>query len=392
MATENAAAAAEPTEAPATETKPAEKPEKRRESSKEARKADAKNGLKEYLRKRAAEAEEDDGDEPAPAKKTEPSKTDKPKSDKADAKAEPKTKSEAKDEKPETKAGERAEKVADKIEAMGGAAPDQKKNESDTQYELRLNKALRDLRDAKAEAMKATKDAQTAQGEAKKLQKLLDDGKANPLKVLEHLGITYEDLTKGIIEEKYKPAHKRNDLPPEILEKIERLEAKEKEREAEALRASAENQRRTHISTVQKYINDHADDYPLAASMKWVAEDVVARGYLTGGDWDALPILQELEGNLASNVGTLLGNDKATKALLKKNPALKKALEAAMGLEERVKEINDEEELTMKTVATTSTEAPTRTKALTRAEIKERAKAELRERFKRRDSSDDEDD
>lgn len=388
MATENAAPAAESADAsakPESEAKPTGRLE---ETSKEVRKAAAKNGLREYLKKQAAEAEADDADE-TPASKAKP-KDEKPaKESKEPSKAKPEKEPEAK---PETKAAERAEKVADKIESLGGDAPDQKKNESDTQYELRLNKALRDLRDAKAEALKATKDAAQFQGEAKKLQKLLDDGKANPLKVLEHLGITYEELTKGIVEEKYKPAHKRNDLPPEIMEKIERLEAKEKEREAEALKASAQAQRKQHVSAVQKYIDDNAEDYPLAATMKWVAEDVVARGYATGGEFDALPLLQELEANLASNVGTLLGNDKATKALLKKNPALKKALEAAMGIQEAAADREEsDDELQIRTVATTSTEAPTRSKPLTRAEIKERAKVELRERNKRRESEDDED-
>ncbi len=389
MATENAAPAAESADAsakPESEAKP--KTGRTDETPREARKAAAKNGLREFLKKRADAEAADDADE-TPAKPA-AKKDEKPEQPKT--KEQPK-KTDAKADEPTTKAGERAEKTVDKIEALGGDAPDQRKNETDTQYELRVNKLLRDLRDAKAEALKASKDAQTAQAESKKLQKLLDDGKANPLKVLEHLGISYEDLTKGIIEEKYKPAHKRNDLPPEIMEKIERLEAKEKEREAEALKASAQAQRKQHVSAVQKYIDDNAEDFPLAATMKWVAEDVVARGYATGGEFDALPLLQELESNLAANVGTLLGNDKATKALLKKNPALKKALEAAMGIQEAAaaREESDDE-IPIKTVATTSTEAPTRTKPLTRAEIKERAKAELRARNRRRAESDDDED
>jgi hypothetical protein len=387
MTTEAAAPAAEATEAPQAKTSTDDaKPAK--SESKEERKAATKNKLREYLANKAAaeEAEADDfGNDEPPAKQ--PSKKEPAK---AKAEAKPTAKTTAKEESAPTKAAERAEAKVDKIEELGGDAPDQKKNESDSQYDIRLAKTLRDLRDAKAEALKATKEAAQFQGEARKLQKILDEGKANPLKVLEHLGITYEDLTKGIVEEKYKPAHKRNDLPPEILEKIERLEAKEKEREAEAVRASAQAQRSQHVSAVQKYIDDNSEDYPLAATMKWVAEDVVARGYATGGEFDALPILQELESNLAANVGTLLGSDKATKALLKKNPALKKALEAAMGLEAAAKKREEEDEELPISVAMTSTEAPTRTK-LSRAEMKARLAADLKRRNAEQLDSDDED-
>lgn len=360
----------------ASEAKPSDA--KAKPASKEERKEAAKGSLRDYLKKRAAEDAAELEDAPAPKAKP------------AEKQAE---RGEAKPNKPAPKsesAADKVEKLADKIEDAGGDAPDQKANESDKQYELRLARTLRDLRDAKAEALKARKDAETSSAELKKLQKLLDGGKANPLTVLDHLGITYEDLTKGIVEERYKPAHKRFDVPPEILEKIERLEAADKEREAERVKSQAMAKRAADEDVVKKYLADHADDYPLASSVAWAAKQVVDTTYEHDLDpAGALAALQDLEKSLADNVAGMLGSDKATKALLKREPKLAGLLKAALGLDTPApaKADEDEEKPKTRSLAGASTEAAG--KPLSKEERKAAAIVALRERRKRQTEDDD---
>lgn len=359
-----------------SEAKPSQKP-----ATKEERKESAKTGLRDYLKRKAAEDAGEEDDAPAKsAKKAEPAKESAPKA------SEPKAK--------QSEPSDKAEKLADKIEDAGGDAPDQKQNESDKQYELRLAKTLRDLRDAKAEALKARKDAETSGAELKKLQKLIDGGKANPLTILDHLGVSYEDLTKGIVEERFKPAHKRIDLPPEIMEKIERLEAADKEREAERVKSAAIAELNDWEAKVRKHIEDHSDDFPLCGNMQWAARQIAQKTQeekLSGAE--ALEALKELEENLATNVVSLLGSDKATKKLLKRDAKLAGLLKAALGLDAlpvaAAKSDDEDEKPKVRSLAGAATEASG--KPMTKEERKAAAAVALRARRAKQSEEDDED-
>jgi hypothetical protein len=60
-----------------------------------------------------------------------------------------------------------------------------------------------------------------------------------------------------------------------------------------------------------------------------VVNDAYARGAA-----NAKPLLEELEEALAGNMIKALSSDKGTKALLKRNPELAKAIKAALGVDE----------------------------------------------------------
>lgn len=302
--------------------------DKAAEKAAEAKRKDRERKAEE----RAAKAE------PKPEKKTE-AKEDSA-DDSADAE-EPDTGATEEDATSKTEA--KIDKVADAIEAEGGEAPDQRKNESDKQYELRLARTLRDLKDAKAEALQekrraAEAEKKSAEAEAKvaDFEKKLARAK-NPetvLDALEEFGWTLESLARGVVDKKVALPKQKPAVDPELAAKIERLEKAEKDREAERVRTQSETQRRSDETKIATYLKENPDKYPLLASFgEAAAADVVAEAYATKAS-NAEPVLAKLEENLVRTVTTLLGNSVAAKALAKSNPGLKKALAEALELSE----------------------------------------------------------
>lgn len=353
-----AAPAAEPskTPAPAAETKAPL-------SKKEARAALAGELRERLQRERAAEAAGDDA--PAPAAKV----ADKPE-DKRAASTEAKI-----------------AKLEDKIEDKGGDVPDQKRGESDKDYELRLSKTLGELERTKKEAARAKAEAEKSTAEAKKLQKILEDGKANPLKILKHFGITFEDFAKGIAGDKYVEEKDQLQLPPEILEKIERLEKADKEREAEAARAKAAVQRSADEKVVKAYLEKNSDEYPMAASAPWAVNHIIDATYAAEIN-DIIPALKALEAGLAENAIHLVKNEKSFKAMAKKDPELKKSLAKWLELQEAAAEARDEDD-SPKSLGSLSPDKPARSSKMSKADLKAALAAELKERNRKAREEDD---
>lgn len=350
--------AAEPTKtpAPAAPAKPT--------SKKDARAALAGELRERLQRERAAEAAGDD----EPTKPT-PKVADKPE-DRRTASTEAKI-----------------AKLEDKIEDKGGDVPDQKKGESDKDYELRLSKTLGELERTKKEAAKAKADADKSAAEAKKLQKILEDGKANPLKILKHFGITFEDFAKGIAGDKYVEEKEQLQLPPEILEKIERLEKADKEREAEAARAKAAVQRGEDEKVVKAYLEKNADEYPMAASAPWAVNHIIDATYAAEIN-DIIPALKALEAGLAENAIHLVKNERSFKAMAKKDPELKKAMAKWLDLQEAAAEAREEDD-SPKSLSDLSKDKPARSSKMSKADLKAALAAELKERNRKAREEDD---
>ena len=235
-----------------------------------------------------------------------------------------------------TKAAEAAPaavaETIEKIEDAGGKAPDQKAGESDTSYQLRLAKAFKEQRLANQKAEAAEKRASESTAELMKLKALFDKGKANPLEILEHLGVSFPDLVKGINDDKYK-APKKHDLPPEIVEKLNRLDKAEKEREEQRLAAGRQAERAGHERQVVEFIKANAERFPLASSLSNIEKTIVDHAYRKGqGDVEA--ILQELETNLEGEMLPVVTSEKALIKLLKSKPELKATIMKALGLSE----------------------------------------------------------
>jgi hypothetical protein len=303
----------ENTQAPAATPAPTSEATPSAPATKEARKAGAVSALKEMLAARNASAQAERASVQAAG---------------AAAAA-----------KPAAPAPEAA-KTIEKIEAAGGEAPDQKAGESDTSYQLRLAKAFKEQRLASMKAENAEKQVAMTTAELKKLQQLLASGKENPLAILEHLGVSFPDLVKGINDDKYKMPEKSS-IPPELAAKLARLEAAEAAREEKRLADARQAERGAHERQVSEFVKAHADRFPLASSLANVEKTIVDHAYKSGkGDVEA--ILQELETNLEGDVMPLASNEKALAKLLKSKPELKATLMKVLGLSEPVAEVEPE--------------------------------------------------
>ncbi len=225
---------------------------------------------------------------------------------------------------------ESAAATAAKIESAGGEAPAQKDGESETSYQLRLAKTYRELKAAAAKAERLEQTGKTTQAELEKLQKLLATGKENPLEILEHLGIGFDDLVKGINADKFKRPQK-SPLPPELQEKIERLEAAEKERKEQALQAAKAAQQQKDEASVSEFLKQHAERYPLASAQSGIEKMVVKYAY-ANGQTDVAEILEQHENSLVAELLPLVSSEKALAKILKSKPELKDQLLKAMGL------------------------------------------------------------
>lgn len=272
---------------------------------------------------------------------------------------------------PAAKAPESSSATAAKIESAGGEAPEQKDGESETSYQLRLAKTYRELKAAAAKAERLEQTGKTTQAELQKLQKLLATGKENPLEILEHLGIGFDDLVKGINADKFKKPQK-NVLPPELQEKIDRLEAADKERREQALEAAKAAQRQKHESVVSDFLKEHSDRYPLSSAQSGIERLVVNYAY-SKGQTDVAEILEEHENALVTELLPLVSSEKALAKILKSKPELKDQLLKVMGLSKA--EVSDPASIEgLDTSPNTPDEKPSR------AKLKAQAAAMLAER------------
>lgn len=345
-------------------------------------------------------------------------KEEKKSADKAKPEAEPKSESGAtEDDAPsKTEAKSKTDKVTDAIEAAGEEVPEQRKNESDKNYEVRLARALRDIKDAKAEALseknrakeleakvkEATEKGEITTKELEKFKSAIEKGKIHPLEAVHDLfGLSLEDLAKWTVNNPDKAkefttkAQRKAAMDPELAAKIERLEKAENERqeqikklEAEKAeqtkRAQFEEQKKRDVGKVKTYLDDNSDDFPfLSAFGEAAAADVVTRTY-GSNKTDALEAMRELENEVASITVNALKSEKAARALLKSNPDLRDALVKVLGVEAApAKKTETEERPKARTIATKTVSSETTTGGkMTMAERKRAAAAELGEYLK----------
>lgn len=360
-------------EAPETTAKEA-KPAAKQLSAGEARAkllADMGKELKDRRAKRSAPDESDDSDDDdAPAKP------------KAAAKTDDKTKP------AESAVEKRIEAKETKLERAGVDVPDQKKNESDSAYDLRLAKLLREKEELQREHAKSTK-------ELAKLQKAVEDGKANPLTLLEHIGVSFDQLVRGINDKKYGKPDAKPSIPQEILDQIAELKKDKEDRESAAqakeLKAAAEARQSKDLKTASDFLKDNSDDFPFLASVPWGASEAVRQAYADKAT-DLLPIFQKLEENLANNAEKLVMSDKAMKKAIKANPELKKALKALFDDEPakpaKKKDDDEDDEVTIKGVSDLVAEPQARSTKKSREDQIRDVGAALKERRRKAKSED----
>ncbi len=333
---------------------------------------------REMAGKRAAAPKDDDEDAPVP----------KPAKKEAEPKAEPKNTDE-----PKSKVEARIELKEDALEEAGVKVPDQRKGESDSKYELRLAQLL-------AEKESLIRERDKFGGDFKKLQKLIDAGKANPMTILDHLGLDLEKLIKGLNpndpnfkKEWTNPKKGQATLPQEVMDRIAALEKDKNDAVAKAQAAELEKTATARFEKdskkISSFLDANAEEFPILASLDWGAGEVV-RQCNAKGVTDAGPIIRALEENLENNMERMVSSDKAMKKAFSKNPELKAVLKKYFeGDAPAKKKSDDEDEVAIKGVSDLVNEPPARSTKRTREDVKASLAAELK--AKKRKAVDDED-
>lgn len=232
----------------------------------------------------------------------------------------------------ETPAAESADARAEAIEEeTGKAAPAQKSGETDVEYDLRLAKLQRSLRDAQADAVEFKQGADKYSAYEQRKAAAAARGNINEKLAFlkDELGVDFGELTAEVVEfaDKIKQQQKYAELPPDVREKLERADkdlsdrqAKEKAEREQAAKMEAFTK---HSLKIKEYLETHADEY-LVAATDWAAGNVAAQVVDTG-DRNVVPMIKQLDAAYRKNLTDALGNDKIVAALLK-DPATKAAL------------------------------------------------------------------
>lgn len=231
---------------------------------------------------------------------------------------------------------DKAEATVDKIEAEGGKAPEQKKDESDKQYELRLSRALQDLRNAETVTKReragreaAERKAAEIEKKAEQFEKMLAKGKNEEDIldfILETTGKTFEDLVNGINEKKIRPHGQKPKVDPAFQERLEKMEAENKrlaELAEKREREEAENQKRAefekHKSKAKTYLEDNDDEFPLIAGIGWAPAHLIQQAY-RADNGDIESPARKLQKDLLEDITPMLASEKALKMLAEHAP------------------------------------------------------------------------
>lgn len=376
------------------ETKPEPKQAPPAPVSSEERKAKTAGDLKARIAaERAARAADDDDYDEPPAKKPAP-KADKEAGNKAKIDAAP---------------TDKAEKAAKELDAKGEKVPEQKEGESDSKYTLKLAKLAQDLRDLEGRERRERTSRETAERKSTELEAALKKAEGrlargkDPEAVLEFLleetGQTLEDIVKGINDGKIKPPRPKASLSPEVAaeleqmrkasaanaEEVKALREKEEAREQERAQAQQRQAFDAHVGQAKKWIEENSDDYPMLAATSWAPSTVVQNAY-GKKTLDISGPAREIEEAVATNVLAVLGNERALKALAKRDPELGEKIAAALGLStaEAEPKIEREPQKKDRPVSKVSSEAPTprRLDSMDREERKKHVSAGLKNRIR----------
>lgn len=245
-----------------------------------------------------------------------------------------------------------AAESAARIEQAGGAVPEQRANESDKNYEVRLSKALSDLQRAQNEAVthrtrgdKAEKRVQELELSQKDLDALIARVKSDPEYALELAGHTPDSIAQMMIEGKVKRGRYAH-LSPEDRKRMETLERKDAEREAEAKRktdaeaAEAEHasKRAADLGFVAEKMGELGSKFSLISRMPNANERVLSALYQhleeTGKQPDLEERLAHHESALEADWSALLTNE-ASATRLCNLPGVRDTLLKVLGLPAR---------------------------------------------------------
>lgn len=145
------------------------------------------------------------------------------------------------------------------------AQTEEPKKEGDSKEKVAQRLAKTKAREAQIAAKKKELEAQIA--EAKTFQELKAGGAKNAKKLLDALGITYDQLTNALLDE----ADPASSSVREVHDKVAQLEARIKEKEEAERRAREEQEARefneaatAYEASVKNFLDTNADKYEIA--------------------------------------------------------------------------------------------------------------------------------
>jgi hypothetical protein len=229
-----------------------------------------------------------------------------------------------------------------KVEAATGEeAPEQKRGETDAQYELRLAKLTREAKLARDESAQHKSAAEKARQEAELLKAELEKAKSKRMTKSE-----FRELVKSFATDPTKVGDvlEDDDLPPAVRKLRDELDAQvraNKEREAAEAQAKAQAEyqaaRQRELGIVGEHISGEA--YPLFdGTAKETASDHVLTlwyqrwqemGGLPGKQPDLAEVAQTVHDTLAKNLTRALQSERSRNFLLGHVPELKALLGGA---------------------------------------------------------------
>jgi len=243
---------------------------------------------------------------------------------------------------------EAAQAAAEALADAGKEVPEQKEGESDKRYELRLATLLQRTRELeglhkKESAGREAAEKRAAENEAKAKEfaerfERMKDKRAALKTLYETTGLTLEDIVKGINAGDIEPHGKQPDLPPEVRKQleeqraeIERIKQVEEQRALEQKQAEQQRTFQAHTEQTTKWLAANADDYPILAASEWAPATIVNNAYQSN-NLDIATHAKAMEDGFGKSVLSVLGDERAIKALAKRDPAVKERIAKALGL------------------------------------------------------------
>lgn len=258
-----------------------------------------------------------------PSKSAEPAKeTAPPAAEAAEAEAE--------EEAPETpKAATEPPAAPDKPPAAPPKATEDQPAPNKDDAELRAARAARAAQQKEREAYEANKARKELESQLADLRAQVEKEKAwrtkSPLELLQDRGLTYEQLTKEIVEGKHKPLSPEQLAVQETRSIVDQLkaelqaekEAREAERRAiaeEREKAAKEQQAEATATHISGKLKEHADKFPVLATLPWAAKTIVREAERTGKTYDEIAL--EMESAARNDVQTVFSSDETLKVFL----------------------------------------------------------------------------
>lgn len=210
----------------------------------------------------------------------------------------------------------------DKLEAAGGEVPEQKRGETDQDYEVRLARMTRELKSARQEAQRNKVDKQQLETMKAELEKAKNKriSKAEFVQLVKDL-----DAGKAQLDDDEWAA-----LPQAVRDRITALEQAEAERAKERQERDNTAQRSKEEGIVANALKEMAADLPLFEGRDNIHSDVLDIWYerfmATGQKPDLEQVAREVHASLASTVFKALQSESTRRFLLGQHPELKALL------------------------------------------------------------------